>query len=95
MNLYIYYRVAVCDAECLKQEVAFLHAQLHEVNNGKFCLKRAVESIDGLDTWMEIYPSVTPEFTALLDKTIALTKISGLIAGTRHAEYFLDSLPCA
>jgi hypothetical protein len=53
-----------------------------------------VNRVGGLDTWMEIYLSVTEEFTTLLETTIATTELSGLIVGERHTEYFLDSLSC-
>jgi hypothetical protein len=94
VDLYIYYRVAVVDAERLKEAVGLLHSRLHTFNNTKFGLKRAVNRVGGLDTWMEIYLSVTEEFTTLLETTIATTELSGLIVGERHTEYFLDSLSC-
>lgn len=92
MDLYIYYRVAVVDAERLTTAVVLLHDRLRRTDNVKFGLKRAAKSVDGLDTWMEIYPSVTNEFTTLLENTIASTELSTLIVGERHTEYFLDLL---
>jgi hypothetical protein len=65
---------------------------LHGMN---FSLKRRVEKNVDYQTWMEIYFSVSDEFTDELGLAVKNEDLMRLIDGERHNEIFVDMPPCA
>ena len=98
IDLYVYYKVRETDAAALAPRVRAMQAALAQPD---FQLKRRPESKDGMQTWMEVYPGVGHGFQARLDEAAAQAALSGLIAGPRRAEVFVDldlkvgATPCA
>ena len=60
-----------------------------------FSLKRRVEKNVDYQTWMEIYFSVSDEFTDELGLAVKNEDLMRLIDGERHNEIFVDMPPCA
>ncbi|WP_426113082.1 DUF4936 family protein [Massilia sp. PWRC2] len=94
-DLYIYYQVADSDAAALAVRVRAMQAGL-----GLGQLKRRPGSVDGRQTWMEIYGGVEAGFQATLNGAVLAAALSELTAGSRHTEVFIDlepggALPCA
>lgn len=95
MDLYIYYRVPVADAELLQRHVTRMQTELtmrHHVAAG---LKRRPQAMDGMQTWMEVYADVPAGFEASLSQAVADAGLDHWIAGVRHTEYFQDVSLCA
>lgn len=94
MDLYIYYRVPVANADVLQQQVARMQAQLAAHHRVAAALKRRPEATDGMHTWMEVYPSVPDAFEASLAQAVSDAGLDEWIAGVRHTEYFQDVSSC-
>jgi hypothetical protein len=100
MDLYVYYKVRELDVAALAPRVRAMQAALaREGAQLNVQLKRRPESKDGMQTWMEVYTGVDQAFQARLDEAAAQAGLSGLIAGSRRAEVFVDldgePKPCA
>ena len=95
MDLYIYYRCAVEDAALVQAQVAVLQQALRSQYQARCGLKRRPAATNGEHTWMEIYLGVPADFGAVIDSAFAASALPGLLIGSRHAEHFLDCLPCA
>jgi len=95
IDLYVYYKVRTQDAAALEARVRALQAALAQAHGVAPQLKRRPETRDGLQTWMEVYPSVSDAFDAALETAANAAGLDGLIAGPRRAEVFMDLTPCA
>lgn len=95
MDLYIYYRVPVANAEVLQQHVIQMQAQLVARYQVTASLKRRPQATDGMHTWMEVYADVSTGFEAALSQAVANADLNQWIAGTRHTEYFQGVSLCA
>ncbi|TFW11468.1 DUF4936 family protein [Massilia arenosa] len=84
-DLYIYYRVPAGQAGALASKVRAMQAAL-----GGGQLKRRPGEKDGLQTWMEVYASVTDDFPARLDRAAEEAGLQQHIDGLRHTEVFTD-----
>lgn len=58
-------------------------------------LQRRPSAQDGLQTWMEIHRQVSSDFEQQLAQAYAQTRLSELLQGERHMEYFMDVNLCA
>lgn len=95
MDCYIYFKAAAGDEAAVLQQQARLQALLAEACGCSARLQRRPASGEEVQTWMEIYRSVPPDFEAKLAQALAQTGLPDLLLGERHAEYFLDIDPCA
>lgn len=84
-DLYVYYRVPSANAQALAPLVRGMQAAL-----GTGQLKRRPGEKDGLQTWMEVYPSTSTGFPARLDAAALEAGIARYIDGDRHTEVFTD-----
>lgn len=84
-DLYVYYRVRSTDAPALAPLVRGMQAAL-----GTGLLKRRPGEKDGLQTWMEVYPSTVAGFPARLDAAVLDAGLARYIDGERHTEVFTD-----
>lgn len=95
LDLYVYYRARVEDAERVRAAAAAMQRRLCVSRQVTACLKRRPQAKDGCHTWMEVYVAVTPDFRQALDAALGESDLPGLIDGPRHIETFLDIEPCA
>ena len=95
MDLYIYYKVKDADAASLQAAVVAMQAALMQHHGVAGELKRRPEARDGVQTWMEVYPSTPEGFAALLDRAVHQAGVLEWTAGLRHTEVFMDIAPCA
>jgi len=95
MDLYIYYKVKDADAASLQAAAAVMQATLAQRHGVAGQLKRRPETRDGVQTWMEVYPSTPEGFAAVLDSAVHEAGLLAWIAGLRHTEVFMDVVPCA
>ena len=91
IDLYVYYKVREQDAASLAPRVRAMQAQLGSPGQ----LKRRPEARDGLQTWMEVYPSVPNGFDATVEQAAHGAGLIELIQGPRRSEVFTDLTPCA
>lgn len=94
-DLYIYYQVREADAPALLPRVAAMQATLARQHGVTGQLKRRPETQQGMQTWMEVYPSTDEGFGAVLDAAVEQAGLPALIAGARHVEVFMEMVPCA
>lgn len=94
-DLYIYYQVREADAPALLPRVAAMQAALARQHGVTGQLKRRPETQQGLQTWMEVYPSTGEAFGAALAAAAEQAGLAALIAGARHIEVFMEMAPCA
>ncbi|MES2116369.1 MAG: DUF4936 family protein [Pseudomonadota bacterium] len=94
-DLYIYYQVREADAPALLQRVSAMQAALARQHGIGGQLKRRPEAKQGLQTWMEVYPSTGDEFAAALAAAVEQAGVPALTSGPRHVEVFMDVIPCA
>lgn len=90
-DLYIYYRVHDDDAALLWPRVGAMQQQLGVAGQ----VRRRPHSVDGVQTWMEIYPAVADGFQARLDEAVERGALAQFIQGPRHTEVFTELSPCA
>ena len=90
MDLYIYYRVAVEQAKQFSEAAAAMQAMLSRQHHIATALKRRPDVKEGHHTWMEVYPGVPESFAQTVAQAVADTGIASLIAGQRHAEWFIS-----
>ena len=95
MDLYIYYRAAVTDATAVLAEAGALQRLLRDGQRVQCALKRRPDADNGRHTWMEVYYTVSDDFTQQIDRALTQTRLADLTDGIRHTEYFLDYPPCA
>ncbi|MFK3737735.1 DUF4936 family protein [Massilia sp. TN1-12] len=93
IDLYVYYKVRDIDADALAPRVMALQRALAPRHGVAAQLKRRPEARDGLQTWMEVYPSVADDFAAVLDAAAQEAGLDAFIAGPRRAEIFVDLAP--
>ncbi|MEM4986160.1 DUF4936 family protein [Collimonas sp. H4R21] len=94
-DLYIYYRVAAGNAQQFDQAAAKMQAGLSLQYQIATALKRSPEIKDEHHTWMEVYSSVPPDFTKIIDQAVAEHGLAALIDGPRHTEFFVNISSCA
>lgn len=94
-DLYIYYRVRDDHAVSLGLRVRAMQAQLSSATGIEGQLKRRPGSVDGVQTWMEVYPGAYEGFDAELAAAVAQASLSDFIDGPRHVEIFTDLETCA
>ncbi|MGH8855149.1 MAG: DUF4936 family protein [Telluria sp.] len=88
-DLYVYYKVRIEDAAALAPRVRAMQARLGAPGQ----LKQRPEARDGLQTWMEVYPSVPGGFDATLERAAHDAGLPELIQGPRRSEVFIDLVP--
>jgi hypothetical protein len=79
----------------LQAIVMNMQEKLGNLHGMNFSLKRRVEKNVDYQTWMEIYFSVSDEFTDELGLAVKNEDLMRLIDGERHNEIFVDMPPCA
>ena len=94
IDLYVYYKVSDGDAASLAPRVRAMQAGLAASAIAPQ-LKRRPEGRDGLQTWMEVYPSVPAGFEAIVEQAAQDAGLANLIQGPRRSEVFTDLTPCA
>lgn len=94
MDLYIYYRVPVSQADPFCRAALAMQDDLRRQCNVDAALKRRPDAQDGLHTWMEIYPATAPDFAKKLAQAVAVHGLPAFIDGPRHTEQFLDLSTC-
>lgn len=94
MDLYIYYRVAVADADVLQRHVTRMQTELATRHCVAAALKRRPEATDGMHTWMEVYAAVPDTFETSLKQAVGDAGLNQWIDGARHTEYFQDVFSC-
>jgi hypothetical protein len=95
MDLYIYYRVRITDADAFRAKVVAMQDNLAREYGISTALKRRPAAQDGMHTWMEVYLDVAENFETKLEQAVAANRLSSLIDGNRHMEQFLDLSLCA
>jgi len=99
MDLYIYYRVGQAGADTLHGKLKAVQMVLQTRYGVAAGLKRRPGTVDGRQTWMEIYEHVPParadDFLQALQRALDDTGVGALIEGERHVEHFEDVAPCA
>jgi hypothetical protein len=95
IDLYVYYKVREDDAAELEPRVRAMQAALAADLGVTAQLKRRPDTRDGMQTWMEVYPSTTEALVAALADAAGQAGLAALIAGPRRAEVFMDLNPCA
>ncbi len=95
MDLYIYYKVKDSDVASLLAALVPMQAALAQRHGVACQLKRRPETKEGLQTWMEVYPSVPEAFAAALHEAVAQAGVDQYTTGLRHTEVFTDVVPCA
>ena len=93
VDLYVYYKVRDEHAAALLPLVRKLQARVTEPGAAR--LLRRPGNQDGLQTWMEVYPSVAETFAAALEAAVAGAGLDGLVEGPRRVEVFMEFPPCA
>lgn len=95
IDLYVYYKVRLEDADSLAPRVRAMQMRLTDARAGsaKPLLQRRPESRDGLQTWMEVYPGVDQAFGARLEQAVLEAGLGASIQGPRRSEVFIDLLP--
>ncbi|MFC5474188.1 DUF4936 family protein [Paraherbaspirillum soli] len=94
MDLYIYYRVAAERAQQFDHAATAMQAGLSHRHRIASALKRRPEIEDGHHTWMEVYSSVPPDFTHIVEQAVTQSGIAAFIAGPRHTESFVNISSC-
>lgn len=91
IDLYVYYKVREIDAASLAPRVRAMQAQLGSPAQ----LKRRPEAREGLQTWMEVYPSVPDGFDAAVEQAAVDAGLQQFTQGPRRSEIFTDLSLCA
>lgn len=94
-DLYVYYKVREQDADALELNLRIMQAELGAATGVYGELKRRPGSIDGVQTWMEVYNGADDGFAPALAAAVDEAGIAGLIQGERRSETFIDIDPCA
>ncbi|SFA69575.1 protein of unknown function [Collimonas sp. OK607] len=94
-DLYIYYRVAAANAQQFDTAAAAMQAGLSLQYQIATALKRSPEIKDEHHTWMEVYSSVPPDFTEIIEQAVTQHGLAALIDGPRHTEFFVNISSCA
>lgn len=89
-QLYIYYRVREDNAARLAPIIKAMQAGLAQGE-----VLRRPDSKDGMQTWMEVYPSADDAFSQRLASAVEAHGLAALIEGPRHVETFVELPPCA
>jgi hypothetical protein len=100
MDLYVYYKVQAADCAALQGAVIAMQGRLAAAHGLAPQLKRRPLAVDGVQTWMEVYPDVgagaaQEAFLLALDAAVTDAGLARWVAGPRHAEIFEDLPPCA
>ena len=95
MDVFVYYTIAHADAVRARQAVANLHHTLAQNYDVAANLKRRIEQLVDVQTWMEIYPQVRPGFEQVIEQLASEAGVTALIQGARHIEMFEEIEPCA
>lgn len=88
MDYYIYYKSKEEDAHlviaCVQQLALLIAPHL----NTKIQLQRRPQAVDGIVTWMEIYPDAPQHFERILSDAVNQSELSKYIVSERHIECF-------
>lgn len=95
MDFYVYYKVAADAAADLAPQVKLFQQKLAASHGVAAALKRRPGEHDGMQTWMEVYTGVAPDFAAALDLAVGQSGIAAFAMGGRHTEIFMDLEACA
>jgi hypothetical protein len=95
MDFYVYYKVAPDAAAALAPQVKLFQQQLAASHGVTTALKRRPGEQNGMQTWMEVYTGVPPDFAAVLDLAARQSGIAAFAMGGRHTEIFMDLEACA
>jgi len=96
MDLYVYYKVQAAQAAGLQGAVIAMQSALTAAHGVQAQLKRRPEAPEGVQTWMEVYPTIAGRtFLATLDAAVAQAGLARWTTGPRHVEIFEDLPPCA
>lgn len=98
IDLYVYYKVRDGDAASLAPRVRAMQSALASSAIAPQ-LKRRPQAHGGLQTWMEVYPSVPDGFAAIVEQAARDAGLAASIEGPRRSEVFTDlntdPSPCA
>ncbi|MFZ6722837.1 DUF4936 family protein [Undibacterium sp. Ji49W] len=95
MDCYIYFKtMSSQETEVILQE-QLLQDHMRQQSGNAHGLQRRPSAQDGLHTWMEVHRQVSPDFEQQLAQAYAQTRLSELLQGERHMEYFMDVSLCA
>jgi hypothetical protein len=101
IDVYVYYKVQDAEAIAMQALVLELQADLSVRCGVPGQLKRRPESVNGQQTWMEVYQRAPGDFAATLELALQQTGLAARLAakfptsGPRHTEIFTDILSCA
>lgn len=90
MDLYIYYRVRDAHGAALHRAATAMQAELAARHGVAPQLKRRPQPVDGVWTWMEVYPAVPAGFAAALADAVRAHGLETHTDGPRHTEIFTD-----
>lgn len=94
-DLYIYYRVAAASAQQFNSAATAMQTKLSLQHRVSSALKRRPEIEDDHHTWLEVYSSVPPDFTNIVEQAAAQNGLTAFIEGPRHTELFATISSCA
>jgi len=89
IDLYVYYKVRDSEAAALAPRVRAMQAGLAGAALNPQ-LKCRLDAPEGLQTWMEVYPSVPDDFAAIVDQAAREAGLDTSIEGPRRSEVFTD-----
>ncbi len=92
---YVYYQSSSADAAALCSAVNTMQKSLVHHHGVSAQFKRRLATLEGCDTWMEIYTGVPSDFEATLDSAVAEAGLKQYIDGERYVEKFKDTRSCA
>lgn len=95
MDCYIYFKTMSSQETEVISEEQLLQTHMQQQTGIAHDLQRRPSAQDGLHTWMEVHRQVSPDFEQQLARAYAQTRLSELLQGERHMEYFMDVRLCA
>ena len=95
VDLYIYYKVRDEHAAQLFPRVGTMQAGLDSQTGVTGTVKRRPGSLEGRQTWMEIYLATPDGFDTVLAAAVRRAGLDQFTDGPRHTEVFTDISTCA
>jgi hypothetical protein len=89
-DLYIYYRVKDTNSYQLNQVIVAMQATLAATYQVTTSIKKRLETEKNFHTWMEVYYAVTLDFAEIVAQKVTNYRLSHLIDGPRHIEFFIN-----
>lgn len=90
MDCYVYFKTPQAQSAQVLQEQALWQQAIAAQLGYQGKLQRRPEIRDGLQTWMEVYRDVPPDFPARLSALLASQPLPLLNSVPRHQELFVD-----